>query len=151
VENALAFDAEDFSTVNTAFLLANLTKSLVIEGFEFTSALEHSLKENTMLRKHSAVIHLAPDQVMRYVWAHKEYQPWGRKIPAQCPQCGSLNPWEMASQGKGVYGVECKNTDCGVVRGRNSGRPHTFQAICPAGGELLTTSGNGSWMKEPVY
>ena len=115
MQNALAFNAEDLSTVNTALLLANLTKSLVVEGFEFTTALEHGLKENSMLRKHSGVIHLAPNNITRYVWAHKEYQPWGEKIPAQCPQCGLLNPWEIASLGKGDYGIECKNKDCGAV------------------------------------
>ena len=70
MQNALAFDADDLSTVNTAFLLANLTKSVIVEGFEFTTALEHCLKENSTLRKHSAVIHLAPDKVTRYVWTH---------------------------------------------------------------------------------
>lgn len=150
MENALAFDAEHLSTVNTAFLLANLTKSLVVEGFEFTTALEHGLKENSMLRKHSGIIHVARGQVTRYVWAHKEYQPWGEKISAQCPQCGSLGPWLLASQGQGNYGFECKNTNCGAARGRNPGRRYTFQICRPEGGELLNSSGHGSWMKVSV-
>jgi hypothetical protein len=52
MENALAFDAEDLSTVNTSILLANLTKSVIIKRFEFTNALEYGLKESSTLCKH---------------------------------------------------------------------------------------------------
>ena len=99
-----------------------------------------------MLRKHSAVIHLAPDKVMRYVWTHKDYQPWGTKLAAQCLWCGSLNPWEIVSVGNGNYGAECKNLRC---RGGDSGKPYSFPISRRAGGELLTSSGHGSWLKEP--
>jgi hypothetical protein len=148
VENALAFDAEDLLTVNTSILLANLTKSVVIEGLEFTNALEHGLKESSTLRKHSGVIHLASNRATRYVWTHKVYQPWGETPPVQCPQCGWLNPWVMASQGNRNYGMECRNPNCGAGSGRH---PFRFDTGCPEGGVLLSNpGGDGSWMKIPM-
>jgi len=67
----------------------------VIHGFDFTHALEHVLKESMHLGMHTGIVHFSlGDQgdanileVIKYVWAHCDYQPWGVELPMHCPQC----------------------------------------------------------------
>ena len=57
VGDALAFDVKYLSTVNTVDLLMKVTKSVVIYRFEFSQALEHSLKQCTTLGRHTYLHH----------------------------------------------------------------------------------------------
>ena len=72
--------------MNIIDLLSKVTQSVVIHTFNFTEALEQMLKENFKLGKSTNVLHFTftPDCVTKYMWAHKEYQPWGHKLPLQC-------------------------------------------------------------------
>lgn len=129
IRNALAFNVEGLMTLtalNTVNLLTNVTKSVVIHGFDFTEALEHALKQSHTLGKHTGIVHLTPYHVMQYVWAHKDYQHWGAKIALQCPQCGIVNPWTKVYMVEQTYGVECKNVDCGRMGGGPVREPYSF-------------------------
>jgi hypothetical protein len=92
VANALAFDAKRFSTVNAVDILPKVVKHTIIHGYTFHDALEHALNQGIPLGRHTNVVHIAPHAVIKYVWAHKVYQPWGQESPVQCPQCGILKP-----------------------------------------------------------
>ena len=144
IENALAFDVERLSTLNTVDLLPKITQSVVIHGFNFTEALEKALKENFKLGRHTNVFHFTPDCVTKYLWAHKDYQPWGHKLPLQCSQCGIFKPWVSCflkdSQG---YGLECRNVECGRLKGKER---ESFQAPKPDA-PFLTMGKNAGWLK----
>lgn len=143
--NALAFDAKNLSTVNTVGLLTHVTKSMVIHGFAFTPALENALKECLTLGKHTGIIHFTPRSATKYLRAHKEMQPWGHKLPLQCPQCCRLNAWTLVFLEIG-YQIECKHQDCGEIGGRRVARPFSFPAPRPQDFELLGT-GTSKWLK----
>lgn len=34
--------------------------------------------------------------ITQYLWAHRDYQPWGQTLLLQCPQCRVINPWISA-------------------------------------------------------
>jgi len=150
IGNALAFTAERLSTVNTADLLTKVTKSVVINGFDFSESLKFGLENSGILGRHTNVVHFTPQEVTRYIWAHKKYQPWGKPAPVQCPQCGILQAWNSVymSSPKG-YRLECRNPKCGRAAGRER---MAFQVLFPNGAEFFKTgleSGGGisGWLK----
>lgn len=146
--NALAFDASNLSTVNTVELLTKVTKSVVIHGFSFTEALEHALKHSFMLGKHSNVFHFTPEHVTQYLWAHKDYQPWGTLLPLQCPQCGILNGWTVTFlRHNHGYGIECSNGSCGKVNGKKLTERISFEAPRPDFSDLINVGKDAAWMK----
>ena len=61
----------------------------MIHGFDFTHSLEHVLRESTYLGMHTGIVHFSlGDQedaniskVVKYVWVHRNYQPWGVELP----------------------------------------------------------------------
>jgi hypothetical protein len=150
VAHAVAFDAENLSTVNTVDLLTKVTKSVVIHGFDFPAALEHALRLCPGLGKHSGLYHFTPHCTMRYVWAHKEYQPWGKRLPVQCPQCGVLNTWSSASIGGGGYKFACTNDGCGIIDGRRQKQRHSITVNRPEDSHLLNVSKDAAWLRTPV-
>ncbi|KIM58291.1 hypothetical protein SCLCIDRAFT_10278 [Scleroderma citrinum Foug A] len=85
---------------------ALVTKSIVIHGFKFTSALEHVLKESMALGMHTGIMHFL--LVAKYVWTHQDYQPWGQPLPMQCPQCGAVKKWKLVQHWDGSYSFECR-------------------------------------------
>jgi hypothetical protein len=147
VGNTLAFDAKNLSTVNLVDLLSKVTQSVVIHGFDFTHALEHALKESFKLGRHTNVYHFSSSSVVKYVWAHKEYQPWGHKLLPQCPQCGVLNPWACVySEVTKGYVVECKYPFCG----RNVGKERQSYHIKRPDVPVISVTRDGLWLKETV-
>jgi hypothetical protein len=150
VANALAFDAKRLSTVNTADLIAKVIKSTIVHGFEFSNALQEALRQCPALGRHTNVVHFAPLSIIKYLWAHKEYQPYGVPCPVQCPKCGILKPWIIThmrtSDGEG-YRIECRNSRCGRAGGgRHEGR-YQIEVKQPAGSRLLSTVKDGGWLQ----
>jgi hypothetical protein len=149
----LAFDVECLSTINTADLLSKVTQSVVIHGFNFTKALKHALKESIRLGRHTNILHFTPDCITKYSWAHKDYQPWGYRLPLQCPQCGILQPWVSAylkdSDGKTTgYGIECKNVDCSRLQ---RGERWSFEVWCPKKSVIIAASvKHATWIRETL-
>jgi hypothetical protein len=150
VGNTLAFDAERLSTLNIADLLMKVTKSVVIHGYSFVKALEHAIKECAALGKHTNILHITPSDVTRYVWAHRDYQPWGTRLSIQCSQCGTLNPWSVVAitvnQCEG-YKIECKNTQCSKAGGRRIKPACTFQVMRPENSTIIHVGTGCSWLK----
>lgn len=128
-----------------------LTKSVVIHGFQFRDALKHSIKLCPLLGKHTGVVHITRPVVEKYMWGHKVIQPWGERLPLQCPKCGVLDPWQKPVFNKSnvnsplpSYGVECKNPDCGKLA--NTVERYSFLITRPAECELLG-SGDSMWLR----
>lgn len=121
--------------VNTVDILTKVTRSVVVHSYNFTSALEHTLKQCLTLGKHTNVLHFHSDSVTYYLWAHRDYQPWGKRLPLQCPQCGILDPWvsTMVKEING-YNLRCKNPQCG-----KDGNPYAFQVSRPADSTIIQT------------
>ena len=146
IGNALAFDAEGLSPVLALDLLTNVTKSVVIHGFGFTEALEHTLKQCLTLGKHTSIVHFKPHCVMQYVWAHKDYQPWGHTLPLQCPQCGILNPWTLVYMAGG-YDVKCKNEACRDMSSGIHGGRYSFRVDRPEDSVLVQAGKDSGWLR----
>jgi hypothetical protein len=150
VANALAFDANRLSTVNTVDLITKVIKSTIIHGFEFSKALQEVLRQCPALGRHTNVYHFAPPSIIKYLWAHKEYQPYGVPCPVQCPQCGILKPWVIirakTPQSDG-YNLECRNGRCGMVGNMRVKLPYGFRARRPPGSTLLSTAKDGGWLQ----
>lgn len=122
-----------------------LTKEVVIHGFPFANALVHLLGQSLTLGKHTNVLHFSRKSVTKYLWAHKSYQPWGKRLALQCPWCGALNPWLVVFVGEGDrqgYRVECANVDCG---GNSSGR-YSYYIWRPAGVSMIGVGRDGGWL-----
>jgi hypothetical protein len=129
-----------------ANLLMEVTKSVIIHGFEFAESLEHVLKESSALGRHTNILHFTPFRVTKYLWAHKEYQPWGFKLPLQCEQCGILQPWKTCHLTRS-YDIECKNDRCG--RSTGSGRIK-FTIDKPAIKGEIKVEKDSRWLKLAV-
>lgn len=136
-----------------------VTKSVVIHGFDFTHALEHVLKESAHLGMHTGVVHFSlGDQgdanvleVVKYVWAHRDYQPWGVELPMQCPQCGAVQKWASVQTRDGGYMYECVYPRCGYDGNARRAWPHTMTVERPKGATLLKSNGGqGGWMRASV-
>lgn len=153
VKNALAFDAERLTCAVTASLLTDVTKGVIIHGFEFTEALEHKLKESSALGQHTNVFHFTSDGVTKYLWCQKDYQPWGHRLELQCSKCGVLQPWKVAYTDAG-YGVECKNDDCGKGDGSHGTERNSFNIPRPAesGSErrYIMVKTDSRWLKVTI-
>ncbi|KAI6140333.1 hypothetical protein BKA82DRAFT_4019586 [Pisolithus tinctorius] len=74
-------------------------------------------------------------------------RPWGQQLPAQCPQCYSIQKWEAGCSGQ-TYSYECKNPGCGKDTQGTSQPPQTY-TICISKGATKLTQGKGqtsSWL-----
>jgi hypothetical protein len=151
VDHALAFDAHRLSSIVAADFIMNLTKSVVINGFQFESALEKVLKVSSPLGNHTSVLHIA-NTVIKYTWAHRHIRPYGQHIPVQCEVCGALSSfsgaWSTLVMG---YVFQCANRECGVTGGMRIRPAYSFIICRPANVELLLVGAQSesleSWMK----
>jgi hypothetical protein len=135
--------------------LTKVTKSVVIHGFDFVEALEHTLKQCSVMGKHTGVVHITPNSATKYAWAHKVHQPWGITSPLQCPTCGILNPWTTvyadASDELKPYILECSNKKCGQKDGTRVEEQFSFRVGLPEGSTRLgKPREEGVWTKVPL-
>jgi len=80
-------------------------------------------------------------KALKYVWAQRQMQPWGKPLPAQCPQCRAFRPWgprkNFEEDGSKVARFFCggkyKKSLCGYV----------FEVVIPK--NLIKTEGD--WLK----
>ena len=142
--NALAFDVERLFTIQVRDLLGKLTLSIINQGFEFTEALEETLRESPKLGKHTNVLHFTSHDVAKYLWCHSEYQPWGHALSLQCSQCGATRSWvPVFSNVNRGYSVSCVAKDCGrQQRAERNG----FDVKRPDG-KFITVTKKSGWMK----
>ncbi|KAF9234635.1 hypothetical protein BU15DRAFT_65557 [Melanogaster broomeanus] len=145
---AVAFDASRLQPLVTWPFLVHLTEAIFIEGHTIDDAVPHALAQSTRLGQHSGVyiMTLAPAassnlrilNTTKYIWSHRDYRPWGKPLPLQCPQCGTL------SNG-------CRYHRCGWDEDTKAiiKRPATFKFKKPADAEVLP-QGKGqasSWLR----
>jgi hypothetical protein len=152
VENAVAFDAEKLTTLGTSDLVKDIIKSVVIHGFEFEDAFESSIRHHSYtVGKQTNILHFSGLSVQKYVWAHKEIQPWGNRIPLQCPQCGALNTFTFLTYHKPTktYYVGCSYRDCGLGPAGRVPRVE-FRWGFPEGSTLLKCAPKYGWLKQNV-
>jgi hypothetical protein len=146
VSNALAFDAENLLGVNLVDVLFKITQRVVVLGFEFKQALESTLKSADDLGMHTNVIHLSSAGTCKYLWAQKDSQPWGQRLPLQCPGCGVFKSWAMVySSDTKSYSVQCKNAACGKAKRRER---WSFRIEPPpAPRHNIPVDANSQWIK----
>ena len=124
VSHAVAFDAPHLQPAAVAEPLARLTKLNAIHGFGFEEALERAIGESAHLGMHTDVVHIAvmpgsiehPSaiKVSCYKWAHRDFKPWGHRLPIQCPQCGTIQKWRRLTLQDLSYRFECGYERCGA-------------------------------------
>lgn len=94
---------------------------MLIEGQDLESAMPRALANSNKLGRHSGVYTFSQvgDQVLttRYVWADRDFRPWGQTLPAQCPVCGSPQRWKRkyrpGADESAMYEFSCRYMDCG--------------------------------------
>lgn len=161
IAHTLGFDAANLQPINIAKLLMRLTRSVVIFGFKFTEALNKVLTKSPILGMHTGVMHLAWKELTdgagwlegrKYVWTHHESQPWGQKLPIQCPECGTMQKWNSIYQEDSSYKFECTYSKCGYLGADRKGWRHQIIVQCPEGAVMLPkcSGGKGAWMRTPI-
>ncbi|KAI6014965.1 hypothetical protein F5J12DRAFT_781068 [Pisolithus orientalis] len=120
----LLFDAERLQLVTTIPFLMSVLDSTLVQGFHVQSAVRHS----------NIILMLWQEKVVveKFVWTDKFIRPWGQQLPAQCPQCYSIQKWEAGCSGQ-TYSYECKNPGCGKDTQGTSQPPQTY-TICMSKG-----------------
>ncbi|KAI6137931.1 hypothetical protein BKA82DRAFT_4022329 [Pisolithus tinctorius] len=139
----LLFDAERLQLVTTIPFLMSVLDSTLVQGFHVQSAVRHS----------NIILMLWQEKVVveKFVWTDKFIRPWGQQLPAQCPQCYSIQKWEAGCSGQ-TYSYECKNPGCGKDTQGTSQPPQTY-TICMSKGATKLTQGKGqtsSWLLESL-
>ncbi|KAI5987992.1 hypothetical protein F5J12DRAFT_786963 [Pisolithus orientalis] len=139
----LLFDAERLQLVTTIPFLMSVLDSTLFQGFHVQSAVRHS----------NIILMLWQEKVVveKFVWTDKFIRPWGQQLPAQCPQCYSIQKWKAGCSGQ-TYSYECKNPGCGKDTQGTSQPPQTY-TICMSKGATKLTQGKGqtsSWLLESL-
>ncbi|KAI6006217.1 hypothetical protein F5J12DRAFT_782997 [Pisolithus orientalis] len=139
----LLFDAERLQLVTTIPFLMSVLDSTLVQGFHVQSAVRHS----------NIILMLWQEKVVveKFVWTDKFIRPWGQQLPAQCPQCYSIQKLEAGCSGQ-TYSYECKNPGCGKDTQGTSQPPQTY-TICMSKGATKLTQGKGqtsSWLWESL-
>lgn len=150
VGHAIAFDAPRLILDHTSELVSRTMKSVVVHDIEFGKSLERILGDMTHLGRHSAIIHITPESVLRYVWAHQDTRPWGWNLPMQCPQCGVIQKWLRVSNGKGIQVVTCVNQDCGMVGNKRIGNRISLTFTRPKDAIQIHKNPPMCWLKIPL-
>jgi len=101
---------------------------------------------------HTGVAHITPDVVMRYIWSHRDIQPWGKSIPTQCPVCFVVQKWTSVWLPSSTYMFECINNMCSWDGMEKVAERYRFEVIWPEGVELLhmRKATGALWMKFAV-
>jgi hypothetical protein len=135
-------------------LVMKVTKSLVINGYDFHNSLDHSIRLCVEMGKHTGVIHITPSTAQKYVWAHKVIQPWGTCLPLGCDRCGVLNPWKstfVREGGREGYALECRNRKCGkAANGGKNVERHTLTILRPSDSDRLGGGKRSGWLRYPA-
>ncbi|KAI5996824.1 hypothetical protein F5J12DRAFT_785251 [Pisolithus orientalis] len=139
----LLFDAERLQLVTTIPFLMSVLDSTIVQGFHVQSAVRHS----------NIILMLWQEKVVveKFIWTDKFIRPLGQQLPAQCPQCYSIQKWEAGCSGQ-TYSYECKNPGCGKDTQGTSQPPKTY-TICMSKGATKLTQGKGqtsSWLLESL-
>ncbi|KAI6038178.1 hypothetical protein EDC04DRAFT_2604265 [Pisolithus marmoratus] len=150
----ILFDAPHLQLAATGPYLHSLLDNTIIQGFDVSSAALFALHDSAMLGRHSNIILITWESedlvVVKLVWTDKKIRPWGNHLPLQCPQCGTIQKWEVGS-GKKALPYECNYMDCGKNMGLDgeSLPPKSFTFTMPKNAKQLEQGkkGTSSWLK----
>jgi hypothetical protein len=88
-------------------LFLDLAQRVIVENFNIDDKLiDVVLNSSPIAARHTSIVHIKLSengQVQtrkKYVWAHKDMQPWGNPLPPQCERCGAFRPWGPRLRGK---------------------------------------------------
>ena len=130
--------------------------------FEFSRALEQALMECPALGMHTGAVHLMWSQLVggaellegyKYVWTHRDRQPWGEPLLIQCKQCGTVQKWSsIYIKNNGSYRFECTYSKCGYDGDERKRNRLQFTVQRPEGAVFLPkcNGGQGAWMKTHI-
>ncbi|KAI6006353.1 hypothetical protein F5J12DRAFT_783105 [Pisolithus orientalis] len=133
----LLFDADRLLLVNTIPFLMSVLDLTIIQGFQqMDKTVKAALKDCGVLGRHSNIILMFWGSqggrvlVERYIWTDKFIKPWGQNLPAQCPQCGSIQEW-LAASADSTYSYQCQYPDCGKDLEGTALPPKTYTISMP--------------------
>lgn len=116
----MAFDAPRLHPSTCWPFVVFLSESMIIDGQDLDSAMPHALANSSKLGRHSGVYTFCrvDDRLVtkRYVWAHRDFRPWGKALPIQCPVCGTPQRWKrkyVQDDSASAYTFYCRYKDCG--------------------------------------
>ncbi|KAI5987930.1 hypothetical protein EDC04DRAFT_2614656 [Pisolithus marmoratus] len=150
----ILFDAPHLQLAATGPYLHSLLDNTIIQGFDVSSAALFALHDSAMLGRHSNIILITWESedlvVVKLVWTDKKIRPWGNHLPLLCPQCGTIQKWEVGSEQKALS-FECKHMDHGKNMGLDgeSLPPKSFTFTMPKNAKQLEQGkkGTSSWLK----
>lgn len=119
--SAVAFDTPRLHPSSCWPFVVFLCESLHTEGQDLQSAMPHALSNSNKLGRHSGVytfLQLGGQLLTtKYIWAHRDYRPWGKVLPVQCPECGTPQRWKRnfvaGTHEPTYYKFSCRYKDCG--------------------------------------
>jgi hypothetical protein len=119
------FSAECLIPTLLCSFFLDLAQKLVVESLSIDDQFMSTfLQPSYVLARHSSVIHIKRDdkgaiRSSKYVWAHRDMQPWGQPLPAQCPQCKSFRSWGKRKNTQSTAEFRCeakrKQGDCNYL------------------------------------
>ncbi|KAG2076589.1 hypothetical protein BDR04DRAFT_1114140 [Suillus decipiens] len=141
VASAIIFTAQRFQPlVSTNFLLA-MAKLVVVKQLDLLKTFPDLLCLSGCLGQHSKVILMTKDDVAgssrlsvtTFVRAHTQIQPWGIRVPPQCPLHGSTNSWSQKVPVMVSDQSHNSNSRNQATVTRQCKPPHKFQIEKPPG------------------
>jgi hypothetical protein len=103
MDHMFAFTARSLIPALLSSFFLDLAQKVVVESFPIDGSFVTTfLQPSIVLARHTSVVHLKKgiDKGSKYVWAHRDMQPWGTPLPAQCPNCKTFRPWGPRKSGK---------------------------------------------------
>ena len=97
-----AFTTDSLIPTLLSSLFLDLAQKLIVEGFQIDKNFVRIMLGPALIAaRHTSIVHIikngpgsdTPVSSFKYVWAHREMQPWGRPKPAQCSKCKSFRSW----------------------------------------------------------
>ena len=112
-----------------------LIEAVFIEQHDVETAVPNALGHSNKLGQHSGVYLLTRAtnslKITKYLWAHRDFQPWGCILPLQCPFCGTPQQWECKMATDHLYTFKCRYRKCGLD-------PKTGKKVRPRGKIVIT-------------
>ncbi|KAG8213505.1 hypothetical protein J3R82DRAFT_8327 [Butyriboletus roseoflavus] len=115
--SAIAFDAVRLLPSSCWPFLVFLAEAVFIEEHDLQIAIPHALGNSNKLGLHSGIYVLTRTtgslEITRFFWAHRDFRPWGYRLPVQCLVCGTPQQWQRKLGDDFSYTFECRYTRCG--------------------------------------
>jgi hypothetical protein len=151
-----AFTAPSLISSLLGSFLLDLAQKAIIETIDIN---EHFLsgfvgQHSAVMARHSSLVYIqkaekenAPPTSFKYVWSQKDMQPWGKPIPAQCPQCKGFRPW---GNRKLEYQPDDSQQAKFYCRGQFKGSACNYAFVAPKPKNVIRTLADWMMVKWPA-